>query len=183
MQDFSRKAYQFTKSKNKKTLVLADAVEAVSTNENLAFIKDSGILNNFVIGSDQRGESSHNVDSSSHKPSSLNPEAPVPEIESNKTEFSSSIKTRNSKFPESTDISIEQVAQVMPINQATLSSQICLNQVLSSDKPEYPESLHKGSHANEDIDMDSCNNEVIDVDMQESGFGSDPLDLPCSHFK
>jgi hypothetical protein len=44
LQDFTKKTYQFTKSKNKKTVVFADVLEAVANNDCLGFIKDSGIL-------------------------------------------------------------------------------------------------------------------------------------------
>ena len=47
IQEFANKTYQFTKSKNKKTIMLSDIIEAVATHENLAFLKDSGILSHY----------------------------------------------------------------------------------------------------------------------------------------
>jgi len=44
IQEFSQKTFQVTKSRNKKTAILVDVLETVSNHENLAFLKDTGIL-------------------------------------------------------------------------------------------------------------------------------------------
>ena len=183
MQEFTRRSYQFTKSKGKKTVVLADAVEAVSTNENLAFIKDSGILSNFVIGSDQRGESSHNIEPSSQKPTYYNSEVQTLETEPNKPDSYSELIPKKSKFSASGDIGIDQGTQIIPIEQSTLSSRVPLNKVLYPNKRNDFESVQKGQKFNKDTDINSCNNEVIDLDMYEPSFTSDPVDSVNTQFK
>lgn len=44
IQEFAQKVFQVTKSRNKKTAVLSDLLEAINNHENLSFLKDTGIL-------------------------------------------------------------------------------------------------------------------------------------------